>query len=154
MTGSVFSAVMRKDGTSPMPIGVSPQCGIGDEEWVMVLPPGQFLSRYIFFTDPTYATTNLVITRRKTAGAFADVTVDCLGVVGGWQNVGSGGDYQVAHVDLVRGMKPLGQCSGSRHEAWSAAPFGVTVWGTDWCASYAYPAGGAARPINGLSAAN
>lgn len=152
MTGSVFAAVMRQDGTQPLPIGVSLNCGIGDEEWIYVLPPAQFLRRYVFFTDPTYATTNLVITRKKSgAGGFQDVYVACIGKVSGFAPVGSAGEFEVAHVDLVRGMKAQGSCVSSRHEAWSDGEFGVTVWGTDWCASYAYPAGGSLQSINLVS---
>ena len=66
---------------------IMPGCGVtgndicrGDEEHVNVLPPPQFLGRYVFFTDPTYFTTELVLTRAKAAdGTFKDVTVDCLG---------------------------------------------------------------------------
>jgi len=149
MTGGIFDTVMRMDGTLPLPIGIGSKYGLGDEEWVIGLPTEQFLSRYVFFTDPTFATTNVVVTRAKDAAGFHDVYIGCLGSVTGWQSVGA--DYQVARVDLVRKMKAVGQCTGSRHEAWSEAPFGVTVWGTDWCASYAYPAGGSARAVNTLS---
>ena len=43
--------------------GINHGLNLGDEEFVIVLPPAQFLARYAFFTDPTYATTNLVFTR-------------------------------------------------------------------------------------------
>ncbi|MBK7586319.1 MAG: IgGFc-binding protein [Myxococcales bacterium] len=152
MTGSVFAAVMRKDGTTPMPFGVPLQCGLGDEEWVNALPPEQFLSHYVFFTDPTFATTNLVVTRRRDASGFHDVTLGCLGKLTGWQPVGK--DFEVAHVDLMRAGKPVAACNTSRHEASSDAPFGITVWGTDWCASYAYPAGGSFASINTATLAN
>lgn len=127
-------------------------CELGDEEWVFSLPPKQFLQRYVFFTDPTYATTNLVITRVKGAKGFEDVSVACLGgVVTGWQPVGAGGQYEVAHVDLIRGGAPVvPECNTSRHEATSAGAFGVTVWGTDWFASYGYPAGGNVGTINNV----
>ncbi|MBW2522590.1 MAG: IgGFc-binding protein [Deltaproteobacteria bacterium] len=148
MTGSVFSDYMRPDGTNPKPIGVPVQCGIGDEEWTRVLSPRQFLHRYVFFTDPKYATTTLVITRRNDGSGFQDVHLGCLGPIDGWQPVGSGGRFEVAHVDLVRRSVPNGQCDTSQHEAVSMGPFGVTVWGTDWCSSYAYPAGGAFRVLN------
>lgn len=151
MTGSLFGDYMRQDGTSPKPIGVHPSCGIGDEEWVRVLSPAHFLPRYVFFTDPKYATTNLVITRRNDGAGFRDVHIECLGIVSGWQPVGSSGRFQVAHVDLVRRMEPAGQCETSRHEATSAGAFGITVWGTDWCSSYAYPAGGSFRAVNGIA---
>ncbi|MBL8972409.1 MAG: IgGFc-binding protein, partial [Myxococcales bacterium] len=74
---------------------------LGDEEFVIVLPPAQFLQRYAFFTDPTYATTNLVLTRVKQADVFAPVTVDCLGEIGGWKPVGQDGVFEVTTVDLV-----------------------------------------------------
>jgi hypothetical protein len=136
--------------TPPFP-GLT-ECQLGDEEWVSLVAPKQFLQRYVFFTDPTYATTNLVITRVKGAGGFQDVTVQCLGTpVTGWQPVGNGGQYQVAHVDLVRGATPIAQCTGSRQEATSKGQFGVVVWGTDWYASYGYPAGGNVGAINNVT---
>jgi hypothetical protein len=115
---------------------------LGDEEFTILLPPGQFLSRYVFFTDPTYPTTNLVITRVAGPSGFEDVTVDCLGTVSGWQPVGSSTKYQVTDVDLLRAAVPAGTCANGRHTAQSNAPFGVVVWGEDSYSSYAYPAGG------------
>jgi hypothetical protein len=50
--------------------------------------------------------------------------------------------------DLVRGTVPVASCNTSRHEATSAGAFGITVWGTDWWASYGYPAGGNMGAIN------
>jgi hypothetical protein len=124
-------------------------CLLGDEEWVFTLPPKQFLQRYVFFTDPTFATTNLVITRVKGPSGFSDVSIACLGTVGGWMPVGSGGQFEVAHVDLMRaGAAVVPACDTSRHEATSAGAFGVTVWGTDWFSSYGYPAGGNIGTIN------
>jgi hypothetical protein len=126
-------------------------CTLGDEDWITLLPPAQFLQRYVFFTDPTYATTNLVITRVKGPSGFSDVTVDCLGApVTGWMSVDVAGKYQVAHVDLVRGTQPIANCTGSNHQAKSAGKFGINVWGTDWFASYGYPAGGNVGSINSV----
>ncbi|HEY4055486.1 MAG TPA: IgGFc-binding protein, partial [Kofleriaceae bacterium] len=64
---------------------------LGDEEYVNILPPAQWLSSYVFFTDPTYTTTNFVVTRKASAGVFSDVTIDCLGTLTGWQPVGTSG---------------------------------------------------------------
>lgn len=126
-------------------------CSLGDEEWVNVLAPKQYLQRYVFFTDPTYATTNLVLTRVAGTAGFMDVKIGCMaGPVTGWQPVDNAGKYQVAYVDLVRGSKPVESCNGSRHEASSMGQFGVTVWGTDWYASYGYPAGGNVGSINNV----
>jgi hypothetical protein len=123
-------------------------CGLGDEEWVSLLSPKQFQRRYIFFTDPTFGTTNLVIIRRRGAAGFTDVTVECLGVIGGWMPVGGEGTYEYAHVELERGGVPVGACGTSRHLAESEGQFGVVVWGTDLYSSYGYPAGSTIAKIN------
>lgn len=117
---------------------------LGDEEFVVVLPPAQFLSRYAFFTDPTYATTNLVVTRVKADGAFAPVTVDCLGELSGWKPVGNDGLFEFTTVDLVRADIGNMGCKNGHHIAESKGPFGMVVWGLDSYSSYAYPAGGSA----------
>jgi hypothetical protein len=124
---------------------------LGDEEFVNVPAPAQYLDKYVFFTDPTYSTTNLVITRKATpAGAFADVRVDCLGTVTGWKPIGSGGSYETTNVDLVRLNLPTGSCQNGPHVAESPGPFAVVVWGLDTAASYAYPAGGNIATLSGV----
>lgn len=121
---------------------------LGDEEFVNVLPSIQYLSKYVFFSDPTYGTTNLVVVRKKVNGAFADVNVDCVGNLSGWKPLGTGGEYETTNVDLVRGGQAVGKCANGRQAASSAGPFGITVWGLDLYASYAYPAGGNVATVN------
>jgi hypothetical protein len=121
---------------------------LGDEEYVNVLPPAQFLSRYIFFTDPSYTDTHLAFVRVKGASGFADVEVACSGKVSGWQSMGSSGNYQYATVPLVTASAGVNGCSNGPQSAKSEAPFGVVVWGLSTYASYAYPAGGNAAGIN------
>jgi hypothetical protein len=145
LPGAPFNSVA---GCGPVPPFPDSTCGLGDEEWVSLVPPRQFLQRYVFFTDPTYATTNLVLIRSKGAGGYEDVDIACLGNVTGWQPIGSGDKYQYAHLDLVRGTVPVANCNTSRHEATSNGAFGVVVWGTDWYSSYGYPAGGNVGAIN------
>jgi hypothetical protein len=111
-------------------------------------PPAQFLSKYVFFTDPTYATTTLALVRVSSGGAFQDVTLDCVGKVGGWQPVGAGGKYQVTTVDLLRGGVANGSCANGHHLATSAGPLGLVVWGMQQGESYAYAAGGNAAALN------
>ncbi len=132
----------RPGATAP---GFAP--ALGDEEFVIVLPPGQFMNRYVFFTDPTYATTNLVFTRVDAGDGFQDVEVDCLGTITGWQPVGDGGAYEVATADLMRADIGVNGCENGLHEASSDAPFGLVVWGLDSYSSYAYPAGGNALEL-------
>ncbi len=126
----------------------------GDPDMVISVPVQQYMSSYVFFTDPTYPETNLVLVRAKLNGTFRDVDLDCAGVVGGWQPVG---DYEWTRVDLMTGnFEPVGSCSTGRHEISSEGPFGLWVWGwgtpltspTTQNVSYGYPAGMNVIPIN------
>ena len=130
--------------------------GAGDPEWVNLIPPAQYQKRYIFFTDPTYSETELVVVRRDENGGFADVNLDCTGPLGGWKSLAPGLEW--TRVPLVTGnFNKVGTCANGRHEILSDKPFGVTVWGWGSSASqlvytkfvsYAYPAGATIRSIN------
>ncbi|MCL2724976.1 MAG: IgGFc-binding protein [Polyangiaceae bacterium] len=125
----------------------------GDPEFVNVVPAKEFQSSYIFFTDPTYPETNLVLVRAKgDDGVFHDVMLDCAdGPLAGWMPVGSSGDYEYTRTDLVTGnFEPQGKCDNGRHEIKSDAPFGITIWGWDSAVSYAYPGGMSVKPINNV----
>jgi len=128
--------------------------GYGDADFVISVPPEQYMSNYVFFTDPTYPETNLVIVRSKVNGAFKDVSLDCAGVLSGWQPIG---DYEWTRVDLITGnFQGVGNCSTGRHEIKSEGRFGLWVWG--WGTplttiftsnvSYGYPGGMNVQPIN------
>jgi hypothetical protein len=130
--------------------------GWGDPDFVRIVPPPQYLSHYVFFTDPTYPFTTLTVTRQKVNGAFADVTLDCLGKIpdGDWQPVGTSGVYEIAFEKLVDHFTGVGSCNNGVHTMDSTNLFGVWVWGwgsedtnTGWV-SYGYPAGEAVLPIN------
>jgi hypothetical protein len=151
--GQIMPGCTVTDGSRPGCDPTNPDveelgCCLGDEEYVNILPPAQYLEKYIFFTDVTYATTNLVFTRVKGSAGFQDVTLDCAGTLTGWQPVGTGGLYEITNVDLIRGTTPNGSCNNGPHTATSQGPFGLMVWGLDEYASYAYPAGGNVAPIN------
>jgi hypothetical protein len=137
----------------------------GDPETVNTVPTGQYLNQYVFFTDPTYPETSLVVIRKKLDGAFHDVTLGCLGgPIGGWQPIGAG-EFEYTYVDLVTGnFQPVNGCNNGRHEAGSDAPFAITVWGWGSAAtggdpsllqfpysqyvSYAYPAGASVEALS------
>ncbi|MFH2010434.1 MAG: IgGFc-binding protein [bacterium] len=129
--------------------------GEGDPEFVNVVPMDQYLNRYIFFTDPTYSETSLVVVRTRSPATndFVDVTLDCAGPLIGWQPLG---ELEYTRIDLVTGdFMNVGNCSNGRQEMHSEAPFGVTVWGWGGYSSfftqyvsYAYPAGASVKPIN------
>lgn len=130
--------------------------GYGDADFVISVPPQQYMSQYVFFADPTYPETNLVIVRSKDKkGTFHDVTLDCAGKLSGWQSVGA--DYEWTRVDLITGdFMGVGNCSTGRHEIKSDGRFGLWVWG--WGTpltsvftanvSYGYPGGMNVQPIN------
>jgi hypothetical protein len=158
----------------------TPDDGEGDAEFVNVVPPAQYLSRYTFFTDPTYPETNLVVVRVKDPGlgVFPDVTLDCVpGALAGWTAVGTTGLYELARVDLSTGdFQGVGGCDNGVHTIQasfagvdSGVPvprFGVTVWGwgntitlpqpndldprSTRWVSYAYPAGANFAPLNAV----
>ena len=116
-----------------------------------VIPTKEFLKRYVFFTDPSYPETNLVVVRTKGAQGFADTILDCAGPLTGWQDLGRSGDYQYTRIDLSRhNFEPQGSCDNGRHVMSSDEPFGLWIWGwgspeteptSTAGASYGYPAG-------------
>jgi IgGFc binding protein len=133
----------------PLNVSESQNFGTGDPEWVNIVPPSQYLGKYIFFTDPTMRNTNLVMVRRKAQdGTFKDVTLDCLsGPLSGWLPIGST-DYEYTRVDMVVQGAGVNGCDNGLHEMHSDEPFGATVWGWDTTVSYAYPAGAKVEFIN------
>jgi len=147
-----FSLSQYMSGTlvgQPGCSGAPEPCRLGDDDWVMLVPPAQFLRAYSFFVDPTYATATLVIVRQADAAGFHDVELACMGIIGGWQPVGEAGRFEYAHVELYRGGTALvPACETSQHRARSDGGFGVVVWGIDRAASYGYPAGGNLHAIN------
>lgn len=141
-----MSGSLTGPGCGQNPAG---NCNMGDDEWVTMVPPQQFQQYYAFFVDPTYSTSTLVVTRAAGTSGFADVELSCMGAIGGWQPVGVDGRYEVAHVELYRGsVASVPACATSQHVAQSEEPFGIMVWGTDYFASYGYPAGGSLQSIN------
>ena len=84
----------------------APTCspgGQGDTDWIHLVPPAQFYNEYSFFTDPTYGITSVSFVRVAGTSGFADVELECMGTVTGWQALGTSGEYEIAHVDLYRG---------------------------------------------------
>jgi IgGFc binding protein len=126
--------------------------GMGDPEFVNVIPTAQYRNSYSFFADPTYAETSLVIVRSKTKDHFDDVWLECAGNLTGFQPVGTKGNYEWTRIDLIRGGGP-GQAFGSSvcrsglQRMRSQGPFTATLWGWDYYASYAYPGGSAQRRL-------
>jgi len=127
--------------------------GIGDPEFVNVVPAGQYLSSYSFFADPTYKETSLVIIRERTSkGEFKPVWLECAGDLTDWRPIGARGEYEFTRVDLTRDRGPGDKfgdrvCQSGLQRMRSDGPFTATIWGWDTYASYAYPGGMAARKL-------
>lgn len=125
----------------------------GDPDFVNVVPSGQYLNSASFYADPTYGDTSLVIVRSKIDGAFKDVNLECLGgPVTDFRPIGTRGDYEFARVDLSKygtpGVKTDEHtCYYGAHRLRSDGPFTATIWGWDFCASYAYSSGMATRKL-------
>ncbi len=125
----------------------------GDPEFVNVVPSGQYLNSYSFYADPTYGDSSLVIVRAKTRGEFKDVWLECAGGnLSDFQPIGTRGEYEFTRVDLAKAGGP-GQkfgdkvCTNGLQRLKSDGPFTATVWGWDFCASYAAPGGMALRKL-------
>jgi IgGFc binding protein len=104
----------------------------GDPELESTPPSWEFDTHYVFFTNPAYPTTKLVIIRKKDTVGFHDVTLDCAGVLGGWTAIGSD-EYEYVYVTLSDGnfvAQELdgGMCDNGSHVADSTGPFSIAVW--------------------------
>lgn len=129
---------------------------IGDPEWVNVTAPAQYLSEYVFFTDPSYPETSLTVVRVPSGAPdhhFEDVTLECMGTLTGWQKIGS---YEYTRVDLMTGtFAGVKDCTNGRQRMTSKLPFGVTVWGWGTVVgtkfvSYGYPAAAGFQKLNSV----
>lgn len=129
--------------------------GEGDPDFTSVVPTEQYLGRYVFFVDPTYRNSQLVVVRSREEGkSFEPVVLDCAGPLDGWQAVGTSGKHEYTTVRLTKSFEPqavgTGTCGAGRHVLESRGPAAVTIWGTDNWASYGYPGGAAIRSLNNV----
>lgn len=153
----IYVAVYMSGTVNPDPYGGEPGYNVngqGDPDFVNLIPDEQFLDRYVFFIDHTYANTTLTLVRRNDGQGFQDVDVDCIGTVGDWRPLGSDGKIEYTWLVLTKdgkGTSVAGDtCSYGRHEASSPGAFELYVWGTDKFASYGYPAGAGSRPASNV----
>lgn len=125
----------------------------GDPEFSYVVPADQYLDNYVFYVDPTYRNSQLIVVRARTEGkGFEPVDLDCSGPLDGWVPLGTEGKYEYTRFYVTKNNVPqkvgTGTCSAGRHQMKSDGAFGVTVWGTDAAVSYSYPGGAAIRALN------
>lgn len=140
-----FHLVQMMSGCKSIDGGSPDHPCLGGPEYVVPPAPAQFLNHYVVYTDTAYRFTTMSIVRKKTAAGFKDVHIACLGPVRAWKAVND--SYEHATVELVRNGVAAGTCRGeSSHTVTSDAPFGITVWGMDAGAAYAYAVGGNVAP--------
>jgi hypothetical protein len=125
-------------------LGVQAPVDGGDPDFVVSVPPEQFLRRYVFAIDPTYVPQLVVV---RSAEDAAPVVLTCgesgaTAEVHDWHDVAGG--YQYARVGLSDAYAP---CLGNNQAA-SASPFGLWVWGLAAWTSVGYPAGMGLADIN------
>lgn len=140
MTGAMFAQAAGYDG---------------DPEFSTVIPTEQFLGRYVFWVDPGWPSSHLVVIRSRDEGQdFKPVTLDCAGELGDWVPLGTSGKYEYTRPWMKkRGtLQTYGDktCGGGRRELTSDGPVTVTVWTTDGFASAGYPAGAGLRVVNSV----
>ncbi|RYZ58245.1 MAG: hypothetical protein EOP08_16410, partial [Proteobacteria bacterium] len=126
--------------------------GMGDPDFVNVVPAGQFMSAYSFYADTTYPENSLVIVRKRTRGEFKDVWLECAGDLPDFIPIGTRGEYEYRRVDLSRGFKAgdkFGdkECITGLQRMRSEGAFSATLWGWGSWASYGYPGGMAIRKL-------
>lgn len=126
--------------------------GMGDPDFVNIVPAGQYRSSYSFYADSSYRENSLVIVRKSVRGKFTPVWLECAGDLPDFIPIGTRGDYEYRRVDLSHGFKPgekFGdkQCITGLQRMRSEGPFSATIWGWDIAASYGYPGGTAIRKL-------
>ncbi len=126
--------------------------GMGDPEFVNVVPAAQYMSSYSFYADPSFSEHSLVIVRKKTHGEFKDVWLECAGNLPEWTPIDDAGQYEYRRVDLSRAFRPGDEfgdkrCTTGLQRMRSDGAFSATLWGWGTYASYAYPGGMAIRKL-------
>jgi len=147
-----FYLAMLMTGGKGHPPDVPGYGGMGDPEFVNVVPSGQYMSSYSFYADPSYPEHSLVLVRKKTHGDFKDVWLECAGNLPEWTPIDNAGEYEYRRVDLSRKFGPgdsFGdkRCTTGLQRMRSEGAFSATLWGWGPYASYAYPGGMANRKL-------
>ena len=106
----------------------------GGPALVNVTAPAEYATRFAFTTVHTHADVHLVLVRKKSGAAFAEVKLDCAGTVEGWTPIGAGGAYETATVTLSEGnfaprAHGSGTCGLGAHTMSSDGSFTGYVWG-------------------------
>ena len=147
-----FYLGMHMTGGAGDDVEAPPYGGMGDPNFVNVVPAGQYMSSYSFYADPSFSEHSLVIVRKKTLGEFKNVWLECAGDLPTWTPIDEAGNYEYTRVDLSRKFGPgdsFGdkKCMTGLQRMRSQGAFSATLWGWGVYASYGYPGGMAVRKL-------
>lgn len=112
----------------------------GDPAMTLSVPTAQYLDRYVFLSDPTYAYNWLVVVRTSSSDT---IYLDCFNPIPDdrFQTIGAG-PYQVARITLSAESGGVdGSCTSGAHFIEGDGPFGIWVYGVFADTSYGYPGG-------------
>ena len=112
----------------------------GDPAMTLSVPTAQYMDRYAFLSDPTYAYNWLVVVR--TAPSH-EIRLDCFDPIPNnrFTTIGSG-PYQVARITLsAESGGSDGTCTSGAHYIEGDGDFGIWVYGVYADTSYGYPGG-------------
>lgn len=118
----------------------------GDPALVLSVPVEQYLSSYVFMSDPTYSYNYVVVVRTSPTQV---IHLDCLDPIPDDKFTIIAQDYARAEVILSsESGPPDGSCTSGSHWIWSDEPFGIWVYGYYMATSYGYPGGMNLAQIN------
>ncbi len=112
----------------------------GDPAMTLSVPTAQYLDRYVFLSDPTYAYNWLVVVRSDPSHS---IYLDCFNPIPDhrFQTIGSG-PFQVARITLSAQTGGVdGTCTSGARFIEGDGPFGIWVYGVFADTSYGYPGG-------------
>jgi len=123
----------------------------GDPAMTLSVPVEQYLDSYLFLSDPSYAYNYVVIVRTDSS---QPIHLDCWDPIpeSAFTPISSGFSRALVTLGHETPGSTDGNCEGwgNVHSIWSAAPFGIWVYGYFADTSYGYPGGMNFRQINDL----
>ncbi|MDY0004562.1 MAG: IgGFc-binding protein [Polyangia bacterium] len=123
----------------------------GDPAITLSVPVEQYLSEYVFLSDPTYAYNFVVVVRSDPSSV---IHLDCFDPIPNDRFTPVSGDYAIATINLTSEntsvRMPDGSCQswGEVHHVWGTHPFGIWVYGYYQDTSYGYPGGMNLEEVN------
>jgi hypothetical protein len=122
----------------------------GDPALTLSVPTAQYMNRYVFMSDATYAYNWITVVRADPADV---IHLDCFDPIpdNRFTTIGAG-PYQVARITLSAELGGAdGTCTAGAHQIWGDGPFGIWAYGVYADTSYGYPGGMNLERINPIN---